>query len=239
MIESNFPGLFDHLQQRDQDLSGHFGKSNSEYGDSSREGWLPESIVQNAELRDFDNILADRSTVINPVMGNGFRIHARIEPQKSREYQEGLGVKYFSDKFVQTDESLVYSQDVPPSKPFETIADAYERGIDIFYPGDVEDSLDSALDSLPDYSKIFNEISREELKDTTMRNFEEVGEELKYGEGSQGNPSALLEVAELLDGETLVLTQEGRTAEKSEDYDVLVQSPEICRQFMRYNNTKG
>lgn len=239
LIESNFPELFDHVKQRDQDLSGHFGKNNSEYGESDREGWLPGSIVQNADLTDFDNIIADRSTVINPVMGNGFRIHARVDPRKSREYQEGLGVKYFSDNFVQTGEDLIYSQDVSPSKPFEALADAYERDIDIYYPGTVEEDLDSALDSLPDYSRIFNDMSRDELKDTAISHMETIGEELNYGTVSEGYSSALLGVAELLDGKTLVLTQEGRTAEKSEDYDVLVQSPEISRQFMRYNNTKG
>lgn len=249
LIASNLPGLKEHLDQKDETAKKHLEKYGDQFGDHPRENWIPQTVVENSGFKEFDNLVVDRSSVINPVMGKAFRIYSIIERDDAVRFQEGLGVIFFDDNFNTEDEikeldeniefrsngeEFLYRQKMAPSESLEAVADAYERGIDVYYPGNISENLESALDSLPDDSELFEVLEKEELHNTTMDELESIGEEFNYE--FEDRDHGLLAASEYLSGETTILTQIDRVGRLSDDYDVSIQSPDITRQFLRYNN---
>lgn len=251
LIASNFPGLKEHLDERDEAARKHLEKKEKNFGGHPLESWIPQGVIVNSGFEEFDNLVLDRSTVINPVMGKPLRTYSNIERDEAGQFQEGLGVKYFEDNFYTQDEieeldegidrrsedKFLYRRGMTPSESLEAVADAYERGIDIYYSGAISETLESALNSLPESSKVFDVLEKEELHNTTMEELESIGEELNYDLNDRDH--GLLAASEYIPGETAVLTQIGRIGGLSTDYEeITIQSPDITRQFLRYNNIK-
>jgi hypothetical protein len=251
LIASNFPGLEKHLDEMDKTAEKHLEKYGDMFGSHPRENWIPQNVVANSGFREFDNIVVDRSSVINPVMGKAFRIYSNIQREEAGRFQDGLGVKYFDDNFhteneieeLEEDlefrsngEEFLYRQKLSPGEALEPVADAYERGLSIYYPGSVGENLESALGSLPDDSEIFEVLERDELYDATMNDLEDLGEEFNYE--FEDRDHGLLAASEYIPGETAVLTQIDRIGRLSDDYDLVIQSPDITRQFLRHRDIR-